>query len=47
MIPPKNDANSASKGDNKIAMAGVMIKFRARKLGAPINILIGMKLVAA
>lgn len=47
MIPPNNEANRASIGNNKIAMAGVITRLRARKLGAPMNILIGMRLVTA
>jgi hypothetical protein len=45
MIPPKRDAKKASEGNSKMAITGVIIRFSARKLGAPMNMLIGTRLV--
>ena len=45
MVPPKMAANKASVGGNIAAIVGVTIRFNDRKLGAPINMLIGIRLV--
>ena len=45
MVPPKMAANKASVGGNIAAIVGVTIIFNDRKLGAPINMLIGIRLV--
>jgi hypothetical protein len=47
MMPPKNEDKNASKGLSKMAITGVIIKFRVKKLGAPIKTLMGIKLRAA
>ena len=47
MMPPKSEDKNASKGLSKMAITGVIIKFRVKKLGAPIKTLMGIKLRAA
>lgn len=47
MVPPKSDDKNASKGVSKMAITGVIIKFKVRKLGAPIKTLMGIRLRAA
>jgi len=45
MVPPRTAANKASVGDSIAAIVGVTIRFNDRKLGAPMNMLIGIRLV--
>jgi hypothetical protein len=46
-MPPKSEAKNASKGLSKMEITGVIIKFKVKKLGAPIKTLMGIKLRAA
>jgi hypothetical protein len=46
-MPPKSEDKNASRGLSKMATTGVIIKFKVKKLGAPIKTLMGIKLRAA
>jgi len=45
-MPPKSEAKKASKGLSRTAITGVIIKFKVKKLGAPIKTLMGIVLKA-
>ena len=45
-MPPKSEDKNASKGLSKMAITGVIIKFRVKKLDATIKTLMGIMLKA-